>query len=1338
MSVSRSFEDSYGSSSSSHSYTATTNNSGSVPSISQKNTQKVSNSQHSRGRSPTLRGRATVQQQQRDDESYSYISDHDDDGHDAIFGEPRSSYEEDDGGSSSSYYGTSFESEDTWDSDATGGDNSEDAESVVTSFDESELHSDTEEQTRSRGGGRGGAGGGHESDVEYAENKALKNIGKVIKATPTPQYRRQQDYKMKDSVVAESSVDDDDDDEVSHDHSASVFSYDSNTVMDDKSLDSVEQEEFEEFMVKQREKINTKTEKSSSGFFWMLGFGHDEDAETVVVTGGEDSKTTVVDEETIGETTLASLPEEDETDYDEIEDVQGDETTDHNRGSIVTNASEASMIKANQTFETTQVKSGCFIGLMGSHDSIDGSYGGLRDGDILVAESRSLDNQTRPEIVNAAKCSMACAPKTRKSRRKKKKKATEQPVEPEGSGKTDVARVVQETGATAAPVAGPFGLFSYFEPTKTTSTDPLASKDSGLRGEKILLEVQESESIEETMVIHTIGEPFQKQYAFHRKDGKTEEPILRHAISSDEDRTLDGDSTIMTEQLLSIAPNFKPVVQREEPKIPVSLDVSQSASSSIVGSSACRTKTPSPHSDQVCSEQGTDHSRTQYSQDGRKCTVSYHSRGYQNVTAPSDNESTSSSNPSSGGSATTLSYKEEFELELGSYAMTYEDTSSSSNSDGTPSLDGGPRRKKAERLDNYDISEIVHGRRQFMPKPKKTGTLGTAYRDVLRNESTGTAATPHPLNAQPSGARRERRLNALKAHHDFLHGGDEEPCISPTKDPLLLSKATGEDQVAQIFSLQEPIPEDPASLDGCRSLDKVQPSNEWIEKTWLSLEAEEQEKESLGTDAARNAEDENSIAEGQNTTSAEAQKADALFDLVRNAIDGIMDQHATSTAEGNPDQPPVFVPDVFKAAYDFFGVGNQESPALRNIESDAAHEEFKCTGFNPNPRAATLENLDSLPTSAPGESKDHAPALPLTAHVAERAPECDVETSDVSSLLPTDHQGSKLKGSVSSPEVTANSELVVLDASIPKIEKHVPKERFNVDGIPLELRPKKIWKAFDNFSVASAQNDTSMMEKEVREAFIPAHDHTEHESPSSEAESSPNEDASTRNGTVSDVTSANTTEAPSEVTKDDSVSNNDSAPIVNRRPKQAEILRIKSRRAHRVSRITDKRQYATSNKEASDKATLSDEKQVSTSHLPYSSDANGYRQHVMDIRSRLRNRRRTKIFRQSEGNKPTTSKTNTQERRDDSSSNSDEFFDANEKQQGENTEEEVKERGVENRIDEDPYEDSLPSYTPTQYRVAPASIEQQNIPVIEDPMSHDGSEISERSRVSAYSAFSLD
>jgi hypothetical protein len=222
-----------------------------------------------------------------------------------------------------------------------------------------------------------------------------------------------------------------------------------------------------------------------------------------------------------------------------------------------------------------------------------------------------------------------------------------------------------------------------------------------------------------------------------------------------------------------------------------------------------------------------------------------------------------------------------------------------------------------------------------------------------------------------------------------------------------------------------------------------------------------------------------SIAEDNRSLEANVQKADALVDLVRTALNGILTQDEqvdniahgkggtlTEVVQGGDDHKNI-VPDVFQAAYDFFSGNNQEPAALKEMEEGQEGDELKCTGFNPNPRVVIPIEKEI--------SSEHLPVATKEVHEFESSV---VEDPVLSSIIEGNESSSS---SVSSSKpvdeginessldtTTSNSDNAVLDEASSKESagnknnNTDQRDRFNVDGIPLELRSKKIWKAFDS------------------------------------------------------------------------------------------------------------------------------------------------------------------------------------------------------------------------------------------------------------------------------------
>jgi len=354
------------------------------------------------------------------------------------------------------------------------------------------------------------------------------------------------------------------------------------------------------------------------------------------------------------------------------------------------------------------------------------------------------------------------------------------------------------------------------------------------------------------------------------------------------------------------------------------------------------------------------------------------------------------------------------------------------------------KRIKAEKLDDYDISEILHGRKAYKSKTDEDGLPIPVDRPMTPNE------------------RRERRMNAMKAHRDFLY---KSRSLDTNED------AASKDIVEEI---------DEISCDGkSKATTVAMDSDEAMNKT-------ESKKNSTASGDSNTAEPfllSNSIVQEDGTVPNNEDKPDALIDLVRNAFSFMAPTSPTASCmsptsqaasvkspaspanedttaseakedaekaidtseEGNktsPISPSAAMDDMIGAASRFFFSDKKESSPL--ISEDVKKtENLICHGFNPNPMAKN--------------------------QVTEAVDEDNVDTSSLPSKDDTN---------VTDEAVLKNSRSKMSSSLNP--DTNIKDGHFNADGIPLTLKPNKIWRVFDsgfNASPSDVPMDTEIKEK---------------------------------------------------------------------------------------------------------------------------------------------------------------------------------------------------------------------------------------------------------------------
>jgi hypothetical protein len=309
------------------------------------------------------------------------------------------------------------------------------------------------------------------------------------------------------------------------------------------------------------------------------------------------------------------------------------------------------------------------------------------------------------------------------------------------------------------------------------------------------------------------------------------------------------------------------------------------------------------------------------------------------------------------------------------------------------------KRIKAESLDNYDISEILHGKRSFKSKTDDDGL------PILIASST--AAT----------GRRERRKMALKAHREFLYKTrsiDSNASFPKEDDDIADVKSTGDGQ------------------NQCSGEFKT--SNGDTISAGLSIHS-------------------NSIVQDDVSIPSDG-KPDALIDLVRNAFSAMMlpsndatisetspvDDIDTSVespktfenaVDGNILPSPRAIEDALEVAYRFFVPKEEDCPLITEAQKDQENN-LMCTNYNPNPAA---KSKTTTPESGSSIAK---------------------QSSSIEASSSMDYEN------LSDTAVNSRSK-----TEAPGISTVNDDSRFNADGIPLQLRPKKIWRAFDSGFSAS-------------------------------------------------------------------------------------------------------------------------------------------------------------------------------------------------------------------------------------------------------------------------------
>lgn len=371
--------------------------------------------------------------------------------------------------------------------------------------------------------------------------------------------------------------------------------------------------------------------------------------------------------------------------------------------------------------------------------------------------------------------------------------------------------------------------------------------------------------------------------------------------------------------------------------------------------------------------------------------------------------------------------------------------------------DKNPKKKKAELLEDYDISEIVHGRRTFKPKHRiGTSTLDAVEHSELIPEENvptynadSTAKPARRLNAV-MGSRRARRLIALKAHRDFLYGH------------TAATETVKSDDSHVFHGTRESLDEDEQAYDAMTGTIDCEPKD-------VHLDGTDPPNDSVDTGSSHQAvvdmRSSNSVVEEGQNISSEPLVDDGLVDLILNALGGTLFSGEATTVSNNVAHQATTVSEwtnkdvdlhgMWQAAYNFLTMENQDTTGTIDIPSEGVG--LKCTHFDPNPNRRTKKSIQWFPP----QSDDSSGSQPGVISPVAMPP------IGVESVTNDGHESRQLseENTQSSMNDTSNSDAAVLNHSSRKNTD--TDDRTNVDGIPLELNPKKIWRAFDSFSVVS-------------------------------------------------------------------------------------------------------------------------------------------------------------------------------------------------------------------------------------------------------------------------------
>lgn len=401
-----------------------------------------------------------------------------------------------------------------------------------------------------------------------------------------------------------------------------------------------------------------------------------------------------------------------------------------------------------------------------------------------------------------------------------------------------------------------------------------------------------------------------------------------------------------------------------------------------------------------------------------------------------------------------------------------------------------PKKKKAELLEDYDISEIVHGRRIFKPKSKMGAKVVAKRGSALGEDARTKVPNPRPRPSHPFsatiGSRRARRLNALKAHREFLYGQPER---------MESEQFQSIQQGAAVIHSEGARSRQSRTSPGDPNRDDDLPHTSMAQNVDFQAKSDQNEANSEVCRASAFARDleklqlmetptSNSVVEDGQDLPFDPQDDDALADLVRNALKGTMFSRDDSANRAAPQEKGMLaptqnttdidnvIPDMWRAAYSFLGMTSQDANGSTGIPQD--NDALRCTHFDPNPTRhwnTVIQTKSSKPDQSIDDSSNSQPGvIPL---VPQSSTNEDGVLSGEANQTENDRSRADENAERSSPDVTSNSDAAVLDHSRSKrdSEQNEPEKdasRFNVDGIPLELKPTKIWKAFDSFSLATS------------------------------------------------------------------------------------------------------------------------------------------------------------------------------------------------------------------------------------------------------------------------------
>merc|ERR1712238_439089 len=208
----------------------------------------------------------------------------------------------------------------------------------------------------------------------------------------------------------------------------------------------------------------------------------------------------------------------------------------------------------------------------------------------------------------------------------------------------------------------------------------------------------------------------------------------------------------------------------------------------------------------------------------------------------------------------------------------------------------------------------------------------------------------------------------------------------------------------------------------------------------------------------------NSIVQDDATIPNNDSQPDALMELVRNAFTVMGSPHHNTDSSVNgiqgEENPSIPSPsDVWGVAYNFFGIQRDEPLPLLSTAPDHEKEEevIKCTSYNPSPtvRPTAVRSVASMSEpSSTGEDDvvQASTSMPFKSSAIPPSGNDVTQASSPDEAISID--STVLEKNDPSPNTKKARPNLVIDT------KTTP--RFNCDGIPLTLSPKKIWRARDS------------------------------------------------------------------------------------------------------------------------------------------------------------------------------------------------------------------------------------------------------------------------------------